>query len=59
MSGAYGTGKTYASFTIKHILEDPLENVVPYLDANNMQSLLIRLQSVRSKRPSKLRKSRR
>ena len=49
MSGAYGTGKTYASFTIKHILEDPLENVAPYLDANNMQSLLIRLQGVRSK----------
>ena len=27
MSGAYGTGKTYASFTIKHILEDQLESV--------------------------------
>ena len=49
MSGAYGTGKTYASFTIKHILEDPLENVAPYFDANNMSALLTRLRGVRSK----------
>jgi len=49
MSGAYGTGKTYASFTIKHIMEDPLDSVEPYFLANNMQALLARVKGVRSK----------
>ena len=30
MRGAYGTGKTYASFVIKHLLEDPKEQIVDY-----------------------------
>lgn len=29
MSGAYGTGKTYASFVIKHILEDDIDSMRP------------------------------
>lgn len=49
MSGAYGTGKTYASFTIKHILEDPLERVEPYFTQNKMTSLLARVKGVRAK----------
>lgn len=49
MSGAYGTGKTYASFTIKHILEDSLDMVEPYFTANNMQALWARIKGVRSK----------
>lgn len=49
MSGAYGTGKTYASFTIKHILEDDLDYIKPYFDTNNMQALYTRLAGVRSK----------
>ena len=27
ISGSYGTGKTFASFVIKHILEDKLDDV--------------------------------
>ena len=49
VNGAYGTGKTYASFTIKHILEDPFESVEPYFLANNMQALWARVKGVRSK----------
>ncbi len=30
LTGAYGTGKTYASFVIKHLLEDPLEEIKEY-----------------------------
>ncbi len=49
MSGSYGTGKTYASFTIKHILEDPLENVEPYFLQNKMNALWARVKGVRAK----------
>lgn len=49
MSGAYGTGKTYASFTIKHILEDPFESVEPYFVQNKMQSLFARIKGIREK----------
>ena len=49
MNGAYGTGKTYASFTIKHILEDSIDSVEPYFLANNMQALFARVKGVRSK----------
>lgn len=34
MSGAYGTGKTYASFVIKHILEDSIDSITPYFIQN-------------------------
>ena len=40
MSGAYGTGKTYASFVIKHMLEDDLEKIKPYFDQNGMDTYL-------------------
>lgn len=49
MSGAYGTGKTYASFVIKHILEDSLESVTPYFTQNGMDSLLARVKGVRAR----------
>lgn len=49
MSGAYGTGKTYASFTIKHILEDQLESVEPYFTQNNMGALWARVKGIRAK----------
>lgn len=49
MSGSYGTGKTYASFTIKHILEDSLENVEPYFIQNKMNGLWARVKGIRAK----------
>lgn len=49
MSGAYGTGKTYASFVIKHILEDSIETIAPYFAQNGMETLLARVKGVRSK----------
>ena len=49
MSGAYGTGKTYASFVIKHILEDSIESITPYFVQNGMDSLLARVNGIRSK----------
>lgn len=48
MHGAYGTGKTFASFVIKHILEDDLRDVEAYFAANNMQSLYARIAGVRN-----------
>lgn len=36
MSGAYGTGKTYASFVIKHILEDSIDSIAPYFIQNGI-----------------------
>ena len=49
MSGAYGTGKTYASFVIKHLLEDDLENVKAYCESNNMMDIYARISGIRSK----------
>lgn len=49
MSGAYGTGKTYASFVIKHILEDDLASIEPYFIENNMQALFARVKGIRAK----------
>lgn len=49
MSGAYGTGKTYASFVIKHILEDSIESITPYFVQNGMETLLARVKGIRSK----------
>lgn len=48
-SGAYGTGKTFASFVIKHMLEDDIESVKPYFESNNMMPLYARLSGIRSK----------
>lgn len=49
MYGAYGTGKTFASFVIKHILEDDLANVEAYCKANDMGQLYSRIAGVRNK----------
>ena len=49
MSGAYGTGKTYASFVIKHILEDSIDSITPYFVQNGMETLLARVKGVRAK----------
>ena len=49
MSGAYGTGKTYASFVIKHVLEDDIQAIEPYFLQNGMESLLARVKGVRAK----------
>ena len=48
MSGAYGTGKTFASFVIKHILEDDLSTVKPYFETNGMQALYAKLNGIRN-----------
>lgn len=49
MSGAYGTGKTFASFVIKHILEDDIDNIESYFVENKLQALYARVKGVRSK----------
>ena len=49
MSGAYGTGKTYASFVIKHILEDDIATIEPYFVENHMQALFARVKGIRAK----------
>jgi hypothetical protein len=33
MSGAYGTGKTFASFVVKHLLEDDIKSVEEYFNS--------------------------
>lgn len=47
MYGAYGTGKTFASFVIKHLLEDDLSEVKAYCDANNMPVLYGKIAGIR------------
>ena len=32
VNGAYGTGKTYGAFVVKHLLEDPIEEVDEYFE---------------------------
>lgn len=49
MYGAYGTGKTFASFVIKHLLEDDIEQVLEYCNANNLNALYTRLSGIRNK----------
>ena len=52
LTGAYGTGKTYASFVIKHLLEDPMEEVKEYLLKYELvSSLWPRFRAIRSKAP--------
>ena len=49
MSGAYGTGKSFASFTMKHIIEDELNLVKTYFNKYNISmSLHNRLERVKS-----------
>jgi len=46
--GAYGTGKSFASFTLKHIIEENEENVHSYFDKHNIsESLRKRLEGVK------------
>ncbi|KJU83051.1 hypothetical protein MBAV_004751 [Candidatus Magnetobacterium bavaricum] len=47
VSGAYGTGKTYASFAIKHILEDSIEEVTDYL--KELKTTLTRFTKLKQK----------
>ena len=49
ISGSYGTGKTFASFVVKHILEDNLDEVEKYFTHHEMNSLWQRVAGVRSK----------
>ena len=36
LTGAYGTGKTYASFVVKHILEDDIEEIEDYFQKHEL-----------------------
>jgi len=36
--GNYGTGKTYTAFVLKHLLEDPTEEVVAFFDSHKIIS---------------------
>ena len=49
ISGSYGTGKTFASFVVKHILEDNLDEVEKYFTHHEINSLWQRVAGVRSK----------
>lgn len=49
VSGSYGTGKTFASFAVKHILEDNLDEVKKYFTHDTINSLWPRFAGVRSK----------
>ncbi|MBR5913419.1 MAG: hypothetical protein IKZ58_03510 [Selenomonadaceae bacterium] len=49
MSGAYGTGKTFSSFVIKHILEDDLNKVEEYFAHEDLSPLWNRLAGIRSR----------
>ncbi|QUL97787.1 MAG: hypothetical protein IMF26_06655 [Candidatus Fermentithermobacillus carboniphilus] len=40
LTGAYGTGKTFTCFVIKHLLEDPLEEVQDYFIKHSVLSHL-------------------
>lgn len=46
--GAYGTGKSYAAFTLKHLLEENEEDVVSYFKKYNIkESLLNKLTGIK------------
>lgn len=47
--GSYGMGKTFASFVVKHILEDSLDEVEKYFTHHEINSLWQRVEGVRSK----------
>lgn len=50
VSGAYGTGKSFASFTLKHIIEESNENVKNYFDKYNIsKSLFNRIEGIKNK----------
>ncbi|MEM2661512.1 MAG: hypothetical protein QXS74_09360, partial [Nitrososphaeria archaeon] len=48
--GSYGTGKTFASFVVKHLFEDDIEEVKEYLNSHKkIEKLKERLNIIRSK----------
>ncbi len=50
--GAYGTGKTFAAFVVKHLLQDPLPEVEAYLTKYNLtRSLWPRFRALREMGP--------
>ncbi len=57
LTGAYGTGKTFASFVVKHLLEDDIAEVEKYF-RNSMNIGIIgdlweKFKAIRSKKPMK------
>lgn len=52
LHGAYGTGKTFAAFVIKHLLEDPIEIVEAYLNKHDLtRHLSSRFRALRERGP--------
>ena len=52
LHGAYGTGKTFAAFVVKHLLEDPLEAVEAYLTRHDLtRNLWPRFRALRERGP--------
>ena len=49
INGSYGTGKTFASFVIKHIFEDDFSEVEKYFRHHEMDSLIPRVAALRDK----------
>jgi len=50
MTGAYGTGKTFASFVIKHLLEDDLDEIEDYFQKHKMITpLWLRFKALRER----------
>lgn len=49
INGSYGTGKTFASFVIKHIFEDDFFEVEKYFRHHEMDSLIPRVAALRDK----------
>lgn len=50
--GAYGTGKTFAAFVLKHLLEDPLDSVEDYFTKQEqLRGLWSRFKSLREAGP--------
>ena len=48
ISGAYGTGKSFASFTLKHIIEDDIDIVKSYFEKYKISTALFnRLESIK------------
>lgn len=47
--GAYGTGKTFASFVIKHLLEDDIDQINQFCDKHQLTQLNKRIEGIRSK----------
>lgn len=52
LTGSYGTGKTFAAFVIKHMLEDNIDSVKEYFDKYALKNPPFeRFNAIRQKRP--------